>query len=316
MKFDQWKRSGLPVKGPFVTGIHSIYVLPSAQGWLFLLLGIIIWLLGTNYQNNLILAVAFLLFSLQFVSIFYVWRNLAGLRFDCKAGEPAFVGQEAVFIISLSSARQRPCYRLQISLVDNPRASWFVSLGAEEQLQLHIEKSALKRGWLPLGRVRLTTRFPFGLIRCWSVVHPAVTALVYPAPVEVAPEKNHRHEGEGQGKAVLATESDFYGFASYQPGAPLSRVAWKQLARGAGLFLKEFAAEQSGELWIDWRNWPGLDREGCLSAMCFQVLEYHRQKGRFGIRLPDQVLAPAEGEAHYHKALRALALSGGSREQP
>src|SRR6202008_5148514 len=41
---------------------------------------------------------------------------------------------------------------------------------------------APKRGWLPLGRVMLETRFPLGLFRAWSYVEPDARCLVYPRP--------------------------------------------------------------------------------------------------------------------------------------
>ena len=39
-----------------------------------------------------------------------------------------------------------------------------------------------RRGWLPLGRVMLETRFPLGLFRAWSYVEPDSRCLVYPRP--------------------------------------------------------------------------------------------------------------------------------------
>src|SRR5207245_2611316 len=41
---------------------------------------------------------------------------------------------------------------------------------------------AARRGWLPLGRVMLETRFPLGLFRAWSYIEPAARCLVYPEP--------------------------------------------------------------------------------------------------------------------------------------
>ena len=41
---------------------------------------------------------------------------------------------------------------------------------------------AARRGWLPLGRVMLETRFPLGLFRAWSYVEPDARCLVYPRP--------------------------------------------------------------------------------------------------------------------------------------
>src|SRR5918995_1052301 len=54
-----------------------------------------------------------------------------------------------------------------------------VSAGRAE---LVLAGPAPRRGWLPLGRVMLETRFPLGLFRAWSHVEPDARCLVYPRP--------------------------------------------------------------------------------------------------------------------------------------
>mgnify|MGYP000157833705 CR=1 FL=1 len=81
-----------------------------------------LYLLGTNYQNNLILALSFLLASLFITCIWHCYQNLAGIKVSAQACEPHFVGHSVRFSVLLQS-QPRARYALQLS----------VEGGAEEQ---------------------------------------------------------------------------------------------------------------------------------------------------------------------------------------
>jgi len=73
----------------------NLYTFPTPMGFAYLLLGLLIWLLGTNYQNNLILSLSYLMLSLFVVVILHSYFNLAGLIIEFKSVEPCF-SKEAV----------------------------------------------------------------------------------------------------------------------------------------------------------------------------------------------------------------------------
>ena len=57
-----------------------------------------------------------------------------------------------------------------------------VDVPANGIAEVVLERPAPRRGWLPLGRVMLETRFPLGLFRAWSYIEPDARCLVYPRP--------------------------------------------------------------------------------------------------------------------------------------
>jgi uncharacterized protein (DUF58 family) len=301
----------LPLAKKVQPGVRSIYVLPSRQGWMFLLLVLIIWLLGTNYQNNLILAAAFMLISLHFVSLFHVWRNVSGLVFEAVSVDGVFVKERAAFMVRVSSKSPRHYRHLRLTLMSDPPQRYVVDIPAGGECRLQLEPQAQARGQLPLPAVRVETSYPFGLVNCWTWIRLKMSAVVFPQPV-AAQAADSASSQTGQKENLQAAGDDFYGFAAYQAGAPLSRVAWKHYARGAGLHLKEFGGAEGSDLWIDWQSWKRLDMESCLSAMCFQVLEQSKAATTYGVRLPDRIVAPGSGESHKLEALTALAFYGQS----
>ena len=62
------------------------------------------------------------------------------------------------------------------------------------------------------------------------------------------------------------------------------------------------------QIWVDWQDYPGMDRESRLSHMCGCLLNLHKQPLEFGMRLPGVEFDPAAGDIHLARLLRALAL--------
>jgi len=74
----------------------------------------------------------------------------------------------------------------------------------------------------------------------------------------------------------------------------MSLVAWNQ-------------AQSLNPEWIDWDTYTGLGTEARLSAICAQALEIEKLGQHYGLRIPGQILSPAQGEQHLLQVLTALA---------
>ena len=82
---------------------HSLLVLPTKAGLALLFCAFLIWLLGTNYSNNLVLALAYFLIALLVVSIHLSFANVSGLTLRSKAQPEGFVAEELAFSVELES---------------------------------------------------------------------------------------------------------------------------------------------------------------------------------------------------------------------
>jgi uncharacterized protein (DUF58 family) len=310
--FQRWAAKRAPRAAKVILKHRTIYVFPGRQGLGFLILLLLIWVLGTNYQNNLVLALSFFLTSLMVVSVIHAFKNLLGLTLEPAAVQQAFVGDPVAFDIELSSQYNQGHHGLLFSLADEEPV--LIDIAPGHQAMLRLDLPAKRRGWVKLPRVTLKSYFPLGLIRAWAYVELDHRALVFPKPVET----NHPPLGPGtvsEGAQLAQARGDeFQGFQTYQPGSPLSQIAWKQFARGAGLHLKDYRALQSQQMWLDWQYLKVQDTELGLSQLSYWVHFFAEHNLEFGLRLPGQTIPMGGGDLHRLEALSALALFGWERE--
>jgi uncharacterized protein (DUF58 family) len=119
--------------------------------------------------------------------------------------------------------------------------------------------------------------------------------------------------GDGPGRGG---EDDFAGVRSYQPGDPLRRLAWRQIARldpalGGQLATKHFEGGSAEELVLDFNALPAwLDLELRLSRMARWVLDAEQRALPYAFRLGAVRYDAGNGAAHQAACLRALALYG------
>lgn len=306
--FQRWAAKRAPRAARVVLQHRTIYVFPSKQGVAFLLVALLIWVLGTNYQNNLIIAFAFFLTSVMLVSVIHAFKNLLGLTFEPDAVQQAVVGGTAPFDLLLSSRYRTDHQGLLLQLANTEPVS--AHLIAGQQVSLRLSLPANHRGWLKLPRILLKSYFPLGLIRAWAYIDLEHRALIFPRPI--ACDQPPLGVGQGDEGVQLSRQrgDEFQGFQSYQPGAPLSQVAWKQYARGAGLQLKDYRALQTEQRWLDWQQLAVADTELALSYMSYWVNYFADNNIEFGLQLPAVTIEMGAGDVHRINALTALALYG------
>jgi uncharacterized protein (DUF58 family) len=310
--FRRWAAKRSPRASRVVLQHCTIYVFPGKQGLAFLFTVLLIWLLGTNYQNNLILGLAFFLTSLMLVSVIHAFKNLLGLVFVPDATRYSSVGEPATFAILLSSVYKTSHHGLVLSIEDTE--SVFVDLTPGQTLQVQLSIIAKRRGWAKLPRITLKSYFPFGLIRAWAYIELDHRALIFPRPI--ASDKPPLGAGEGADGIFTSMQrgDEFQGFQTYQPGSPISQIAWKQYARGAGMHLKDYRALQSEHYWLDWNLMNVLDTELALSQLSYWVNYFADKNIEFGLRLPNGTIDIGVGDVHRLSALTALALFGWTKE--
>lgn len=305
-RWARWLDRRIPRDSSITLNQRRIFIFLTRQGGLAVLVMAALFVGGINYANNLLLALSFFLGSLFIVAIHHTYANLSGLRISAVSARPAFVGEEANFLLRLDDAREREHESLLIewSGVSMPVA--WVS-GAED---ITVALPALKRGWLRPPRLKISSTYPLGLLRAWTWLDMGMAAIVYPHPEasDVVPA-GPGNAGEGEQQRRQGHE-DFDGLKRFTPGDPLAHVSWKHLARGLGLLTKTYASEEIGSDILDWNALPGLGIETRLSRLTWWVLMLARQNHAFGLRLPGTEMAASMGIEHRDECLRALALFG------
>lgn len=303
--FERWATSRRP-KGTFIELNQSkIFIFPTAAGWSFLLLCIVIFLVGTNYQNNLIQTVSFFLISLGILSIHYTYLNLSGLQIKILRGFNCYAEDQAEFHLQLGSTSRRNYQGLMFSWKEGGVRSAEVNSG--ESQDLHLYARTYKRGRFVPGPLLVETRFPFGLLRAWSWMEPEIEVLVYPKPLKVREPQFNTNQGDGEQTGKEDFGEDFSGLEDYQPGDSTRRIAWKQFAQGRGLLTKKYIGSRDKKIWLSLEEWPDLSTEQKLSGICYWAQQFEHQNIDYGLLLPNTTLAPNSGPRHLEQIMIALA---------
>lgn len=303
----RWYKSRAPRAKEVTLQHRSIYVLPNRAGLGFFLTMVLLWLLGTNYQNNLVLAICFLLFSLNIISVLHAFRNLSGLCLRAQDSASVSVGESVNLNVLLVAAKNAKHENLQLQLQDGPLVR--ADLIKKKQQKIMLSTPVLKRGWFQPGPILVTSTYPLGIVRIWSWVHLDTKVLIYPAPLKTTETAIGSGDEDGANTAIIRSLDDFSGFERYQEGAPLTHVAWKLYARGAGLHLKQYHSLQAGGEWLDFNSVSG-NVETRLSKLCYWAQLYSQRNTPFGLQLPDLQIKKGHGAEHLVQVLQALALYG------
>lgn len=306
--FQAWLKRRVPPQKKQILSHRNIFILPTRSGIGFVILCVLLWLLGTNYQNNLVLAVAFLLLSVMVVVILHTYANLSGLTIAVSHTHGNHVGQNGN--VQLFVSREHTRKHESLLLYFDKALPSHCDLVDVKTLAVSVNVLLAHRGWYKPPRLRVTTTFPLGLIVAWSTLDMDTTVLAYPEPITGSTTSHNGSKYEDSEETVLIRhgQEEFTGLRDYEAGDPIKHIAWRSLARGQNLATKLFDDYASQPLWLDWQHYAGLDREARLSRICDRALVLSQTDAVFGLCLPNQTINPAKGEQHLASILKALAL--------
>lgn len=307
-RFDFWLQRRYPPARNVVLNHNNIFIIPNQQGLGFFIVLALMFIGAINYQINLAFALVFLLLSMFVLTIFHTFRNLAGLHLSAVPGAPVFAGEKAEVIVILNRYGERTYENIEVSHPQSRAQRCDLLEFHEQRLSLFIP--APERGWFHPGRVRIETTFPFGICTAWSLPDFSLSLLVYPRPVACDLDwllSNQQHSGN---TTLVRGSEDFHSLREYREGDSLRHVAWKILARGQGMYTKEYASTVDEKVWLRWDMFGDLTLEERLSRLCWCVIQLDAAGADFGLDIPGHRINPARGQHHYAQALRALALFG------
>lgn len=305
--FLRWLDRRNPARNHHKLTRKNLYIFPSRRGFIFFIFVLVLWLLGTNYQNNLILALTFLLISIFIVSILHTYANLAGLEIQLKGAANAYVGDVLEFYVSVINPRKSLCDGLALRWQTSELSATKAQVPGFSSSLVSVPLLAIKRGVLSPPRLCVESEYPLGLLRCWTWLNFDVEALVYPQPLEVALRSTLTEDEHGDGEHPTSGGEDFSALHEYRAGDPLKHVAWKLYAKEQGLYTKEFSQNMSRERWLDFSQVDAVETERKLSALCFWALQFYQQDESFGLLLPGKKIPPNRGENHKAHVLECLA---------
>ena len=296
-----------PQAGPIVLVHRRVYILPTSYGMVYALVLLIMLAGSINYTLSLGFVLTFLLVGLGLNGILYTFRNMANLRISSVRPRPVFAGEAAEFRLRIENASN--LQRAGLEAVSADGAVTAFDVAANDETLVLITRATQRRGWLPLKRVTLQTRFPLGLFLAWSHVELDVACLVYPEPEPPGVPLPAPSGEQGEGSVSAVGNEDFSGLRGYHAGDSPRRIAWKADARGQGLLSKIFSGRSDSHLWLAWDALPrslGIDAK--IARLTRWVLDADAHDIAYGLRLPHAAVDPGTGPGHRDHCLQLLAL--------
>ena len=304
--WNNWLARRIPSDAILTLNQRRLFIFPSPAGLAFLALQLLLLLVAINYQNNLIYGLVFLFGTMLVVTIHLTFMNLHGLTLRAAEGVPVFLGDRG---------------SVRVELVSAQRSRWSIGYGwqgAEQRTELAgLDRKALelpiapdRRGRFKAPRFYLETRYPFGLVCCWSWVELTSSILVYPTP-KAPPSDAHTAPDDAHGayfrRAALGDE--LWELKPYEQGESLKHLHWPSVAKGFDPSIKVMGESLgTGRNTIDFDEYPGVDIELRLSWLCFRVLEASSSGQAFALKLPTIEQTMGSSVAHRDEALEALSL--------
>lgn len=309
-RMNKWLSRRIPPAQQIFLNRSNIFIFPSRFGFLYLSLCLALFVLGTNYQNNLILLLGFFLLALMLVSLFASYLNFSGLILQLGKLNNSYADTPILFPIWLDTQEQSKAGKIHFAWYGNKAESAAELDSLTNPVTLSI--TPYKRGVFSPPRLTLSSYYPLGLFRCWTHLAFNAQVVVYPTPIAKPWPLTTKHsETQGEHAALQSSQGlgqdDFDSLTEYQQGQPLYHVAWKQAAKGQGLLSKKFAAQVQQSGWLVLAT-AGKDLEENLSRLCFSCLELDAKGWVFGLQLPGKEIPPGKGQAHLQACLTALAM--------
>ncbi|TNE71450.1 MAG: DUF58 domain-containing protein [Gammaproteobacteria bacterium] len=306
-RWQRWVNRRIPRSDTQAFQQKNIFILPTGAGVVFGMLLLIMLITGINYQNSLIYLITFLLGAVFVGAMHQTHRNLAGLELTLLRPGEGIAGDDIPFRFRAAAGKD-DAVAIVLSVEDSELAPVHVAAGQAVDVSLPIPSAY--RGYVRPDRVRIETRFPFGLLKAWSWIRPASAGIAFPRPLQAPDLDSTVTDGTETEQARSREGNDHADLRPWREGDMSQRVMWKRYARSGQMVVADWEGEQGSPHWLDFNAFPGTDHELRLSYLAYLVSERDKKGSRYGLNLPGQMIEPDVGAAHTMRCMRALAVWG------
>jgi uncharacterized protein (DUF58 family) len=301
---------------------HRVFILPTRTGLVFWLIIAVLLVGSINFNLQLGYLLTFTIVGMALVSLYGTHRNISGLILRGQTAEPVHAGDVAAFELTVSNPFPNDRFALNFSFLlparrwrvpdkhhEDPLPGTWIDVPGGSVCRVRVALPTRRRGRRDCPRIRLSTRFPFGLWEAWSYLQPALSTVVYPAPEIDAPPLPPLQRDHGEATGTVAGGDEFSGVRPYRAGDPRRMIAWRLAARSDDLSVKFFESSGGGEVVLDLEATPArMNIEQRIERLARWVLVAEAGGIAYSLRLPGTQVPQGRGPDHVTRCLEALAL--------
>jgi uncharacterized protein (DUF58 family) len=307
VKKESYLQQRIPSQNNTKLNINNTFILPSSFGWSCIGIIVCLFVLGTNFQNNIVLLLCYFLLAMVLLAVFhsyffFVQHDVAFLEIA-----PEFENRQPHLPVRINSSLDYKGGVLHFSVLNVIEVSKLL----EQKSQIvKIPLPKYKRGVYHCPKVKIMSTYGFGLFKCWTHLSPSLSFYIYPAMQKSAVQLFNAScdtQLSQSRDSQYAISDDLQGIREHQISDPIHHVSWKHVAKGQGMLSKDFVEQKGLSGWLRLIDLEHLGIEKALQCMCYQAQQLDKQHVRFGLDLGKTKILPQEGKAHLQDCLKHLA---------
>lgn len=237
----------------------------TREGFYYTLVLLAVLIGATSRQLNLLMLIGCVLFGPMLVSLLYGRWAISKIAIVRRLPASLHAGERLRVDIQLSNLRRwMGLWAIRVddqieyrSATHDSRASvgvFFPYLPCASDKLGYYEGTLPHRGRYQFGPLRVSTRFPMGLVKHNLTTGDPVELLVHPKLGRLNPgwlKQIREHESGSQRMTRRGLlEADFYGLREWRPGDSRRWIHWRTSARRGGLIVQQFEQRRSQNLAI------------------------------------------------------------------
>lgn len=276
---------------------------------------LLLFVLGTNYQNNPIIMLSFLIFALLLGSMYSCFFNLIHSDISFNSITPVYLGDDIQLVLLINCPQVRHQWNFDMAEQLQQQLS---SVMPDSRYIFSI--STDRRGCYPIPRLKLSSSFPFGFFTCWSYLRFPEPFWVFPKPSSGdwwQSDAQHYAEPETEIASQRQGDDNFEGIQPYQLGESRARISWKHVAKHPQheLVQKSFSQYSADTLRLTLQATSGRGLEEKVSILVEACLRLESEQRKYGLDLygfngKSTSIDADCGDLHLQSCLKALAVYG------
>ncbi len=267
-----------------------------------------------NTGNNLLYLLLGAMLGVVAVSGWLSEQAIRGLGVERRHPRSVTVGHDFRIVYDVRNSKRRlPSLAVELSEAGLPQRAFLAHVGPRAHASTRSVNSFVRRGIYPLGKVTLSTGFPFGLFRKERDVDIPGEVVVWPRtdrPVrDPAPGVGRAPRAGVSARGAAGTRGEYRSLRGYRVGDDPRDIHWKSSARLSGPVIREYERDGADTLWVclDVRGDPGEAAEVAIEVAAALAARSVAQDRAFALLAGDALIEPGQGPGQLERALELLA---------
>ena len=302
------------------------------------ILGFISGLNDETARQNLFYSLAAAIFSLFILGLPIAFINLSRLKLSRKVPEEIVAGSSFTAMIKIQNlSKKLPRFALKVdddfadandvlNLLSKPivNEGYCISITPGKTAALRFQTTIQNRGIINLNSVKVSSLFPFSLLKLTKIFEVKDNITVFPKPIKSFDFTQKIfgafQSSSGALKPKRASIDEYFGVREYKTGDNPRFIHWKMSARRNSLMMKEFLEESLPPILI-LLDTQVLNRkrlrfalEKAISIVAGISEEIIQRNQRLSFIADNIEVASGTGHRHFARILTALAHVNSNNE--